>query len=103
MPTTSEQEAEEALWGELNDLKSGAISDYEMEKVKNKFEANILMGEINIMNKAMNLGYYAMIGDISLLNDEAAIFRSLTRDDVSDFACRCFTMNNSSTLIYRAK
>ena len=103
MPTTSEQEAEEALWGELNDLKSGAISDYEMEKVKNKFEANILMGEINIMNKAMNLGYYAMIGDISLLNGEAAIFRSLTRDDVSDFACRCFTMNNSSTLIYRAK
>ena len=55
------------------------------------------------MNKAMNLGYYAMIGDISLLNGEAAIFRSLTRDDVSDFACRCSTMNNSSTLIYRAK
>ena len=55
MSTTTEQEAEEALWGELRELMQGNISDYELEKVKNKFEANMLMGEINVMNKAMNL------------------------------------------------
>ena len=32
-------------------------SDYEIEKVKNKFEANALFGELNVMNKAMNLGF----------------------------------------------
>ena len=103
MPTTSEEQAESALLGELNDLARGNISDYELEKVKNKFEANMLMGEINIMNKALNLGFYAMTGDITLLNREAEVYRSLTREQVMDFATRCFSKQNSSTLIYRAK
>ena len=103
MPETSEQEAEEALLGELQDLIEGNISDYEMEKVKNKFEANMLMGEINIMNKALNLGFYAMTGDITLLNREAEVYRSLTREQVMEFSARTFSKSNSSTLIYRAK
>ena len=103
MPTTSEEEAEAALLGELQDLIKGNVSDYELEKVKNKFEANMLMGEINIMNKALNLSFYAMTGDITLLNREAEVYRSLTREEVMDFSARCFDKRNSSTLIYRAK
>ena len=103
MPTTTEAEAERALWNELEELKRGEISDYELEKVKNKFEANILLGEINVMNKAMNLCFYAMTGRMELINEEATIFRSITRQEVMEFASECFTPNNSSTLIYRAK
>lgn len=103
MPTTTEQEAEEALWGELRELMQGNISDYELEKVKNKFEANMLMGEINVMNKAMNLGFYAMTGDLELINKEADIYRSITREEVAQFATKVFTLENSSTLIYRSK
>ena len=103
MPDTTEEVAEEALWGELRELMDGNVSDYEMDKVKNKFEANMLMGEINVMNKAMNLGFYSMIGDLELLNTEADIYRSLSREELMSFARRCFHSNNSSTLIYRAK
>ena len=103
MPDTTEEVAEEALWGELRELMDGNVSDYEMDKVKNKFEANMLMGEINVMNKAMNLGFYSMIGDLELLNTEADIYRSLSREELMSFARRCFSPNNSSTLIYRAK
>lgn len=103
MPTTSEQEAEEALWGELRELMQGNISEYELEKVKNKFEANMLMGEINVMNKAMNLGFYAMTGNLELINKEADIYRSITREEVAEFATKTFTVENSSTLIYRSK
>lgn len=103
MPTTSESEAEEALWSELRDIMEGNISDYEMEKVKNKFEANMLMGEINVMNKALNLSFYEMTGDITLINREADIYRSLSREEVMAFARHRFTKQNSSTLIYRAK
>lgn len=102
MPTTDERVAEEALWGELRDLAEGDISDYELEKVKNKFETNMLMGELNVMNKALNLCFYAMTGDITLINREAEIYRAITRDDVRRFATECFTVNNSSTLVYRA-
>lgn len=103
LPDTTEQQAEEAFWEEINALKHLDISDYELEKVKNKFEANTLFGEINVMNKAMNLGYYAMLGDLSLINREVDIYRSLNAADIHDFAQRIFTPENSSTLIYRAK
>lgn len=103
MSNSSEQEAEEALWNELRELQNGNISDYELEKVKNKFEANMLMGEINVMNKAMNLGFYAMTGRLELINEEAEIFRSITREEVAEFSRTIFTKSNSSTLIYRSK
>jgi hypothetical protein len=63
----------------------------------------MLMGEINVMNKAMNLGFYSMIGNIELLNSEVDIYRSIEREELMSFARRCFVKNNSSTLIYRAK
>ena len=103
MPSTTEEQAEEALRGEIGELMQGTLSDYEMDKVKNKFEANALMGEINVMNKAMNLGYYAMTGDIDLVNREIELYRSVTRDEAAEFARRTFTRDNSSTLIYRAR
>ena len=102
-PTTTEAEAEAALWEEIEDLQHCNITAYELEKVKNKFEANTLFGELNVMNKAMNLGYYEMIGDLPLINREVEIYRSLTADDVADFSRRIFRPENSSTLIYRAK
>jgi hypothetical protein len=40
---------------------------------------------------------------MELINEEATIFRSITREEVMEFASECFTPNNSSTLIYRAK
>lgn len=103
LPTTSEQEAEAALWEEIRLLQSGEISDYELEKVKNKFEANTLFGELNVMNKAMNMGYYSMIGDLPLINREIDIYRALTKSEIAEFSLRTFTQENSSTLIYRAK
>ena len=103
LPSTTEAEAEAALWEEAYDLQTGNITDYELEKVKNKFEANTLFGELNVMNKAMNLGYYEMIGDLELINREVDIYRSLSREDVAAFAQRTFRKENSSTLIYRSK
>lgn len=103
LPTTSEAEAEAAFWTEIKELTCANISDYELEKVKNKFEANTLFGELNVMNKAMNLGYYEMIGDLPLINREVEIYRSITREQIADFSQRTFRKENSSTLIYRAK
>ena len=103
LPSTTEAEAEAAIWEEIDDMKAGNITEYEVEKVKNKFEANTLFGELNVMNKAMNLGYYEMIGDLRLINREVEIYRSLQATDVADFSKRTFRTENSSTLIYRAK
>lgn len=103
LPSTTETQAEQALWDEIADLQNNLVSEYELEKVKNKFEANTLFGELNVMNKAMNLGYYEMIGDLGLINREVDIYRSLSAHDIASFARQTFRKENSSTLIYRAK
>lgn len=96
----SPEQGEAAIWEELRRMQTEPASDYELEKVKNKFEAGIIFGELNVMNKAMNLCYYEMLGDMSLLEGEIAIYRGLGAGDVMEAAGRIFTPENSSTLIY---
>ncbi|MFI3316935.1 MAG: pitrilysin family protein [Rikenellaceae bacterium] len=103
LPHTTEQQAEEAIWAMIEELKSKPTSDYQMEKVKNKFEAATLFGEINIMNKAMNLGFYDMAADLSLINREVDIYRSITPEAIIEFSRRMLRHERSSTLIYRKK
>ena len=55
------------------------------------------------MGVPYNLGFYAMTGRLELINEEADIYRSITREEVAEFAHKIFTKSNSSTLIYRAK
>jgi predicted Zn-dependent peptidase len=103
LPETTPEAAEAAFREEIGTLCRECIPDYEMQKVKNKFEANTLFGELNVMNKAMNLGFYEMLGDLGLINREVEAYRAVTNDAVVDFCHRTFRPERSSTLIYRAK
>ncbi|WP_071134365.1 M16 family metallopeptidase [Millionella massiliensis] len=102
MEGTSLETAEAALWNELERMKNEPVGDYELEKVKNKFEANNVFGEINVLNKAMNLAYFEMLGDAALINDEVAQHNSVTRDEIQEVSRRIFRPENSSTLLYIA-
>ncbi|MDR0509972.1 MAG: insulinase family protein [Rikenellaceae bacterium] len=102
LPETAVEQGERALWSELEALNSEPPSDYDMEKVKNKFEANTIFGELNVMNKAMNMGFYEMLGKAELINTEVDIYRSITREEVVATARELFDPRSSSTLIYHA-
>ncbi len=99
-PGTELARGEEAMWGELHRLQTEPAGEYELEKVKNKFEAGTLFGELNVMNKAMNLGYYTLLGDLSLLNGEVAVYRSIAPEEIMETARRIFRPERCSTLIY---
>lgn len=94
------EQGERAIWEELHRLQDEPVSDYELEKVKNKFEAGVLFGEMNVMNKAMNLCFYRMLGDMSLLNGEVGIFRSIGANEIVEAARSVFVPERSSTLVY---
>lgn len=97
------EEAEAAIAEEIERVKSEKISDYELEKVKNKFETSIVFGETSILNKAMNLCYYEMLGDASLINSEAERYRAIAAGDLIAVASELFNEGASSTLRYIAK
>ena len=103
LPGVTPEEAEAAFREEIETLQTASAAAREIEKVKNKFEANTLFGELNVMNKAMNLGFYEMLGDLALINREVGLYRAVGDDDIRSFSSRTFRPENSSTLIYNVK
>ena len=103
LPDVAVEAAEAAFRTEIEALQTVAATDYELQKVKNKFDANTHFGELNVMNKAMNLGFYEMLGDPDLTNRETMLYNAITADDVMAFSRATFRPECSSTLIYKAK
>ena len=103
LPGVAPEAAEAAFREEIEALRTAPISQYETEKVKNKFEANTLFGELNVMNKAMNLGFYEMLGDLPLINGEVARYRAVSDEDIRAFCRSTLWPENASTLIYKAR
>ncbi|WP_416988873.1 M16 family metallopeptidase [Alistipes dispar] len=103
LPGVAPEAAEAAFREEIEALRTDPISQYETEKVKNKFEANTLFGELNVMNKAINLGFYEMLGDLPLINGEVARYRAVSDEDIRAFCRSTLRPENASTLIYKAR
>ena len=101
LPETSVETGEEALWDELRRLCEVPVGEYELEKVKNKFEAETIFGELNVMNKAMNLGFYEMVGDLELVNREVEVYRGFCSSRLVEEARATFVSGRSSTLVYK--
>ena len=95
----SVERGESAIRKELEKLCSEPVGNSELEKVRNKFEANMLYGELNVMNKALNLSYYSMLGNLPLLNDELDIYRAIDPAQIMDTSQNIFAAQQSSTLI----
>ncbi len=102
-PGVAPAEAEAALWRELELLKDKAPADEELQKVRNKYESGVIFGEINVMNKAMNLGFYEMLGDLPLINAEVGRYQAVTAEDVMTQSQKLFREENSCTLIYKSR
>lgn len=103
LPTVSMEEAEDAVWGELEKLKSDRMSASELAKTQNRIESNFEFSQMTILNKAMNLAYYELLGDADAYNHDIAKYMEVTAEGVQRLAQTIFRQENSNTLIYLAK
>ena len=92
--------ADKAINEMIDYLKSKPPDSEEMEKVKNKFESSTVLSNTNILNKAMNLSYYELLGNPDLINSEVDSYRSVTGRMVLETAEKYFISSNCSTLYY---
>lgn len=92
--------AEEALWQQLHALDK--IEDYELTKVKNKYEATNVFGEINVLNKTMNLAFFEFLGSADMINQDVEQHNSVTREEIHETASRLFRTENSNVLYYKS-
>jgi predicted Zn-dependent peptidase len=96
------EQAETAIWQELTKIASELVSENELTKVKNKSESIMVFAEMSLLDKAMNLAYYELLGDAALLNVEINKYLSITAEQIRKVAQETFKKEKSSTLYYLA-
>ncbi len=97
------EEAEDAIWKQLDLIKQELIDEIELQKVKNKVTSTLLFSELSILDKAMNLAYYEAVSTADDYNAESAKYDAVTSADIQGIAQLIFRKENSSTLLYKAK
>lgn len=95
--------AEKAIWEELEKLISDSVKERELQKLKNKIESTTVFEEIGVLNKAMNLASFELVGDAALINQEVEKYHKITSEEVTEHAEQLFRKENSSTLRYFAE
>lgn len=97
------EEAEAAIWEELELLRTELVTEAELGKVINQVEANHEFAEMNLLNRAIGLAYHELIGDADDINHEMQKYRAVTVQDIQRIAKDSLVKTNSSTLIYKRK
>lgn len=94
------EQGEAAVWAELDALRAAPIGDRELQKLKNKVESTITFQEISVMQKAINLGFFEVLGDADLINREVAMYRAITASELHEHMADLLTPDNCSVLYY---
>jgi predicted Zn-dependent peptidase len=97
------EQAEAALWDELEKVKNEEIPADELTKVQNKTESTMVFAEMSLLDKAMNLASFELLGDAEMLNQETSKYLEVTTGQIKEVANKIFRKDNSSTLVYLAE
>ena len=95
-------QAEEAIWKELEKMKTVPVSEQELEKVKNRYESEQIFNNINYLNVATNLAFFELTGKAEDINEEVGKYRAVTAEQIQATSARCFVPENCSILYYKA-
>ena len=98
--TTLEQ-AEQAIWEELEQLKRIAVNSEELNKVRNRSESERTFNNINYLNRAIAIAQMELIGQDRELSDELARYCSVTAEEIQQTSKEIFKKRNCSVLYYK--
>jgi zinc protease len=93
-------DAEGEIESVFDSLRKNAIDSQELEKVKNQAETSKVFGEVELLNKAMNIAYATVLGDTELINQETQKIRAVTAAEIQQMASEMLREDNSSVIYY---
>jgi zinc protease len=97
------QDAEREVDAIVNEIVSTGVREEELEKVKTQAYSTLEFGEVEVMNRAMNLAFARLSGDASIVNQEVEHIQAVTVEDIKRVAREMLRDENSSVMYYRAK
>ena len=98
-PGRSPDETEKALLAELDKLKYEPVTAHELQRAKNQFARDYIVGRESNQEKALHLAHAAVIhNDITTADGEFDIFMNISAADVQRVAKTYFTESNRLVL-----
>ncbi len=76
------------------------ITEKTLQKAKNQSQTQLAFSEVEVMNRAMNLAFYTLMGDTNYLNTESKKIESVTLEEVKTAIEQLINQKRSSTLLY---
>ncbi|MBO7635203.1 MAG: insulinase family protein [Paludibacteraceae bacterium] len=95
--------ADEAFEELIDEVRNELVSDYEIQKLRNKFESRQITDSMVLMDLASDLAYYELLGDANQINQLTQRYNEVTPQMLRDFTLNTFKRENCSTLFYKAK
>jgi len=93
-------DAEKALLDAIERFVQNGIDAEGLQRVKNQAEASLVFGEVEVLNRAMNLAMAANAGNVEFVNSEAEHIASVELLEVQDWANKLFVQGKKNTLLY---
>ncbi|MDD2562985.1 MAG: pitrilysin family protein [Salinivirgaceae bacterium] len=102
-PKIELEEAEQAIYEQLEMVANGDFSEQELQKVQNKAAANIAYSQMNALNNALSLCNAAFLGDLTLIDKEESLYLQVTKEDILAVAKEIFNPQKRSVIYYKSK
>jgi zinc protease len=99
----SMEQAESAIHQAIQEFLNHPPTEREFEKVKNKVESMYTFGNMGVLNKAMNLAIFELLGGAEMINTEVSKYNALTIDHLLTVVANYLIEENCSTLYYCSK
>lgn len=87
-----------ALWNCITGFCSNIMADAEMVKLVNKIRTSKEFQEQGLLNRAMNLCFFELLGDANGINEELEIYQKITVHHIQEIAKTILVPTNCSFL-----
>lgn len=85
----------------VQEVVARGVSEEELDKVKAQAESALEFGEVEVMNRAMNLAFATLSGNTNYVNTEGQQIQRVTRDDVRRIAEEILCDENATVMYYQ--
>lgn len=101
-PNQTFEDLDKALWEVLNEMKDHEISKTELRKLLTKIRTEKEFQEQGLLNRAMNLATFELLGDANGINLEKDIYQAIEPKHIKQMAKTILKPTNCSLLKVKA-
>jgi zinc protease len=97
------EQAEASILSLIEEFKTNPLENNELEKVKTQTETSLAFSEVEVLNRAMNLAFFAHLGSPDLYNHELDKVSGVTEEKIFEAAGKVLKENNLNVLHYQSR